>query len=76
VGEAIALLQLGSAGSMAFAMTNTEVLAHEGAVTIGEITAKDLFRGICKKASARGKVSLAAQAVRAKPAKIDRIRFN
>jgi hypothetical protein len=58
VGEAIALLQLGSAGGMAFAVTNAEVLADEGAVAIGEITAKDLFRGICKKASARGRLAL------------------
>ena len=46
MGEAIALLQLGSASGMAFAMTNAEVLADEGSVAIGEITTKDLFRGI------------------------------
>lgn len=48
MGEAVALLQLRSAGGMAFAMANAEVLAHEGAVAIGKITAKDLFRGVCE----------------------------
>jgi hypothetical protein len=49
MGEAIALLQLRTAGGMAFAMANTQVLTDERAVTIREITAKDLFRGICER---------------------------
>lgn len=48
VSEAIALLQLRAAGGMAFAMADAKILAHKGPVAIGEITAKDLFRGVCK----------------------------
>lgn len=77
VGEAIALLQLGSTGGMAFAMTNAEVLAHEGAVAIREIAAKNLFRGVCDRKSASKMLALLRkQGVRVKPCKVDRIRFN
>jgi len=41
--EGVALLQLGTPGGMALAMADAEVLAHKGAVTVGEITVKDLF---------------------------------
>lgn len=44
IGERVALLQLRAAGSVSFAMANTEILTDEGAVTIWEITAEDLLR--------------------------------
>jgi hypothetical protein len=42
----ISFLKLGAAGSVTFTMASTEVLSHEGSVTVGKVAAIDLFRGM------------------------------
>lgn len=44
--ELVALLQLRTLGGVSLAVTNTEVLSHEGAVTIREVTPVDLLWGV------------------------------
>lgn len=47
--EGVPLLQLRAAGGMALAMADTEVLTHEGAETVWEVAAEDLFRGVWRR---------------------------
>lgn len=49
----ISFLELGTAGGVTFTMARAEVLSHEGPVTVGEVAAINLFRGMIECMSAQ-----------------------